>query len=323
MKTSILILDAPPAEGSPERTYFERAGLEVDIIDARECNRTEIEEAFAKAEAVFTWHAPLDAGQIALLKQCQMIMHYGPGAEPDAAQIDLEAARRAGIYVVSTPDYASDLWAGHCWEMLVEGAKKLSRRRPAPWRRKRLALVGFGQVARRLADRARSEGMRTYAYDPFVDPEFFTQHDTIQVHSLEELCGMAQVLSLHAPLVPPTRAMIGPDQLRMMAPGSLLLCNASQALLNAEALGKALTREAPALALFGGTTPRPPSPLPEGAQWIGFDAEASRADALARREAAAETAIILKRGGRPPHLRLDPPCPRQVLAMAEQVRIGA
>jgi (S)-sulfolactate dehydrogenase len=102
-----------------------------------------------------------------------------------------------------------------------------------------LGLIGFGAIARETARRAAALGMRILATDPLLgadDPAW--QH--AQRRSLDELLAEADVVSLHVPLTPATRSMLGAPQFSRMRAGAVLINAARGGLLDEAALVAAL-----------------------------------------------------------------------------------
>ena len=104
---------------------------------------------------------------------------------------------------------------------------------------KTLGLIGLGSIARETASRARALGMQVAAFDPLLP----TDHPAWQLAApatIEELLFRADVLSLHVPLTPATRRMIGAPQLSAMRRGSLLINAARGGVVDEEAVIEAL-----------------------------------------------------------------------------------
>jgi D-3-phosphoglycerate dehydrogenase len=275
------------------------------------------------ADAIVTWHASVDAEMIAHAEHCLVIVILGPGCGPHAPRVDLEAARRAGIYVASIPDYASDGWAEETMALIEEVAATAGlglALKPGPGqtpkpalRGVRLGIVGLGQVGRRVARLARARGMELWAHDPFC-PENPFHVLGVRPAPLEDLLGLAQVVSLHVPLGPATRGMLNADRLNLIQRNTALVNASAPELIDLAALAGSLQRGRPAVAAFLGelTLPaeHPLSRLP------GLIQRPCRADMTeeAWREALSRALRIVRstcRGERPPHLLIDPPCPRQ------------
>jgi D-3-phosphoglycerate dehydrogenase / 2-oxoglutarate reductase len=100
-----------------------------------------------------------------------------------------------------------------------------------------LGLVGYGNVGRRVHQRAVAFGMRTVVYDPFVkvgDPSIE------QVPALVDLLVQADFVSLHVRATAETENLFGPRQFAAMKSGSYFLNTARESLVDEEALDAAL-----------------------------------------------------------------------------------
>ena len=188
----------------------------------------------AEADALFTTYFPIDAATVAALKRCRIIARYGIGVD----NIDAAAARKAGIVVTNVPDYCVEEVADHTLAMLLSLLRKLpeggDRLRRGEWGVKGLrpmarlseqtvGLVGYGKIARRLASNLTHMGMRVLVFDPYLSPG----PDLPPLVSLEELLRSSDAVSLHCPLTPETRGIIGAAQLAMM-PSHAVLVNTSR-----------------------------------------------------------------------------------------------
>jgi D-3-phosphoglycerate dehydrogenase len=188
----------------------------------------------ADADAVLTTYFPIDASTVAALKRCRIIARYGIGVD----NIDIPAARAAGMEVTNVPDYCVEEVADHSLAMLLSLLRKLpegdARLRKGEWGVKplrpmarlselTLGLVGYGKIARRLGAAASHLGMRVIVFDPYLSPG----PDMPPLVTLEELLRSSDAVSLHCPLTPETRGIIGAAQLAMM-PDHAVLVNTSR-----------------------------------------------------------------------------------------------
>ncbi|MGD8440178.1 MAG: D-glycerate dehydrogenase [Holophagae bacterium] len=168
--------------------------------------------------------------------------------------IDLDAARRRGTWVTNTPDVLTEATADLTWALILavtrrvgEAERYLRSGRFTGWsldtllgagiQGRQLGIVGFGRIGRAVARRAPAFGM-SVAYtgpEPKPDPE-----PPAVFLPLDELVATSAVVSLHAPLNPTTRHMIGAERLRLMAPGGFLINTARGPLVDEAALAAAL-----------------------------------------------------------------------------------
>src|SRR5690606_15081197 len=76
-----------------------------------------------------------------------------------------------------------------------------------------LAVVGLGRIGGEVGRRARAFGMRVVAYDPYVASSRFEEVGVERAESLNAALEVADVLTVHTPLTPETRGMIGAPEL--------------------------------------------------------------------------------------------------------------
>lgn len=104
---------------------------------------------------------------------------------------------------------------------------------------KTLGLIGLGGIARETAVRARALGMSVIAYDPLL-PVDHAAWQLARAVGFETLLAESDVVSLHVPLTPATRNMIGTAQLALLRPGSVLINAARGGVIDEVALIEAL-----------------------------------------------------------------------------------
>lgn len=97
-----------------------------------------------------------------------------------------------------------------------------------------LGLVGYGRIARAVARRAQGFGMEVLHHSR-TDTGL-----TGYVATLPELLARADTVSLHVPLTPSTRHLIGSEELRLMKPTAVLVNTARGAVVDEPALARAL-----------------------------------------------------------------------------------
>ena len=128
-----------------------------------------------------------------------------------------------------------------------------------------MGLVGFGGIARAVAQRAQAFGMRIAAFDPHLGPADPAWNGTARL-SLPDLLGTADVLSLHVPLTDETRGLLNAAALAAMKPGAVLINTARGGIIDEPALAEALRTGhlgGAAIDVFE-TEPLPATPLWDG-----------------------------------------------------------
>jgi D-3-phosphoglycerate dehydrogenase len=189
--------------------------------------------------------------ELAALPRLRVVLTPSVGFD----HLDLDAARRhGGVWVCHVPEYCVDEMADTALALalaLMRGVVALDRHvRAGHWdveaagplrrvRGTRLGIVGFGRIGAALAARAVALGFEVWASDPAV-PEAAVRAAGVRPAALGELLGACDVVSLHAPLTPATRGLIGAEEIAAMRPGALLVNTARAGLCDTDALLAAL-----------------------------------------------------------------------------------
>ena len=219
-----------------------------------------------------TYAGPITAEVMAKMPRCRIIARYGIGVDT----IDLDAATAAGIIVTNNPTYCIEEVAEHTMALLLAAARKVAYYdrlvRAGRWEvppgkplyrvaGRTLGLVGFGNIARQVAVRAGSFGMKVIYADPYVsEGQFQVPGRKVE---LDALFRESDFISLHPPLTPQTRKMIGDDAFSEMKPSAVLINCARGPVVDTEALVRALDAKKIAGCALDTTDPEPlPDPHP-------------------------------------------------------------
>ena len=167
--------------------------------------------------------------------------------------IDLEAATKAGIIVTNNPTYCIEEVAEHTMALLLACARKValydrlvrgSRWEVPPGKPmfrlagRTLGLVGFGNIARQVARRALAFDMKVLFADPFVQAA--PADGTARKVELDTLLTESDFVSVHPPLTPQTRGMIGTEALGKMKKTAFLINCSRGPVVDTAALARAL-----------------------------------------------------------------------------------
>lgn len=195
-----------------------------------------------------TW-MKFNAGLMDVASSLKVISRTGAGVD----NVDVEEATRRGILVLNTPTANSLSVAEHAVAMILSLSKQLafldasmrkgdfkSRRLylPVDVEGKTLGVIGCGPIGRLTAKKCRDAfSMRTLGYDPYVKtaPEGIELFKTIP-----EILTQSDFVSLHVPLTPETRNLIGKKELAMMKPSAFLINAARGGIVNEADLAEAL-----------------------------------------------------------------------------------
>lgn len=215
----------------------------------------EFEKILARADAVIIRSTLFTEEMMKKAPKLKVIGRHGAGTD----NIDLSAAEKLGIKVVTTPQANTDSVA----EYVITVALMLLKRIPevaVSLRRgdfsssagslpgqvdragltgreasgMRLGLIGAGAIGAAVAQRALHMGMHVAAYDPFLDRA--KERSFELVDDLDELLSCSDIVSLHVPGGPESRHLIGRRELELMPPGAILINAARGELIDLAAL---------------------------------------------------------------------------------------
>lgn len=227
----VVVTDQVFPDVEVEREVLGSIGAELRVAEG---SREEVLEEARAADALLNTYLPIDRAFLEGLERCRIVARYGIGVD----NIDLDAAAELGLVVTNVPDYCVEEVATHTLALILSLHRKLFEAdqavREGRWgvdavrpvaRLSELTfgLVGYGKIARRVAETIRVLGASLRVHDPYV-PE---GPDTPPLVDLDELLRSSDVVSLHAPLTPETRGLIGSRELGLM-PDHALLVNTSR-----------------------------------------------------------------------------------------------
>ncbi|WP_400191601.1 2-hydroxyacid dehydrogenase [Hymenobacter sp. B81] len=152
-------------------------------------------------------------------------------------QVDLAAAQRLGLRVANVPEYSPYAIAEHAVALMLALNRQL-RRADEQLRRfnfrldqqlvgfdlhgKTVGIIGCGRIGGVLAGILHGFGCQLLGYDVQPDAALIHRYGLRYV-PLAELCAHADIISLHAPLTPATRHLLGAEQLAACKPGAMLI----------------------------------------------------------------------------------------------------
>jgi D-3-phosphoglycerate dehydrogenase len=214
----------------------------------------ERDQALALADYLMVAASEVDENLIAGASKTRLIQKTGVGID----NIDLRAARRREIPVANTPGANSTAVAEHTILLILALYRKLlkldAETKRGNWpmwdlrpysfemRGKVHGIIGFGSVGREVARLSHAFGTSVLYFDEFRSPE--AEHETGAVYApLEQVLQQADILSLHVPLVPGTRNLIGAEEFAIMKSEAILINVARGGIVDEHALTAAL-REA-------------------------------------------------------------------------------
>ena len=247
-RTLIAVTDSPFPSLNPARAALARVDPELRMASSSSAD--DILAVAREADAVLVTYAKLPGELLRRLTRCKAIGRFGLGVD----NIDIKAAAELGISVTYVPDYCMHEVSDHAIALLLALARKITLSNklvqsgrwemPAVVPIHRLAgqvlgLVGFGNIPRALAPKAKALGLRVVAHDPYVAREALANAG-IEGMSFDDLLALSDFVSIHAPLSPATRGLLNSQAFGKMKRGALLINTARGPLVDEDALIAAL-----------------------------------------------------------------------------------
>src|SRR4030081_1084696 len=182
----IAVTDSPFPSLDPAKAVLARVDFELRV--AKSASAADILAVAQDADAILVTYAKLPGELLRQLQRCKVIGRFGLGVD----NIDTKAAAELGIVVTYVPDYCMHEVSDHAMALLLALARKIPFSNklvqsgrwemPAvvPIHRlvgRVLGLVGFGNIPRALAPKAKAFGLRVVTHDPFVAREALAAAD--------------------------------------------------------------------------------------------------------------------------------------------------
>ncbi len=250
MVKKVLVTDYAWASLEPERAVLAKAGAELVVApDGREATLSSLAR---DVDGILTCWAQVTEKVVRSAQRCMVIGRYGVGLD----NIAVSTATDLGIVVANVPDFCVGEVSDHAMALLLAWNRRIvqfsNATKATGWasvklnmpmprlRGKRLGVIGFGRIGRSLCSKARAFGMEVLAYTPRLTADVAAGHGATKV-DLPELLRESDFVSLHCPLTPQTRDLIGREELALMKPTAFLINTSRGALIDEDALYEALT----------------------------------------------------------------------------------
>jgi len=247
MRTVFLDYDTV-SNGDLDRSVFAGAAAPVEFFGSTD--PAQIIERIRDADIVMLNKAKLARAQLQHAGRLKLVAVAGTGTD----NVDLAAARERGIAVCNVRGYCTQSVVQHAWAMILSLAQHLPQfarltvngswaggEESSPFAHPirelagcTLGVVGWGELGRGVAKIAGAFGMQVIIANR---PGGAAEPGRVD---LARLLETADVVSLHCPLTPATRGLIGAREIALMKPGALLINTARGALVDGFALAKAL-----------------------------------------------------------------------------------
>src|SRR5215510_8159479 len=258
---------APVVQETEERAAPERGGIKVIVADKISergvqllkeqagwntvlTTKETLEREIADADALIVRSATkVTADLLSKAPKLRAVGRAGVGVD----NIDLEAATKRGVLVMSTPGGNAVSVAEHTFALMLALARQVPRLDRAihegRWekssaagtevRGKTLGLIGLGRIGSEVAVRAEAFDMRVLAYDPFIS-EAAAREMSVELVALDALLAESDFVSLHTALSSVFQNTTTTESIAKMKSGARLINAARGELVDEAALAEAL-----------------------------------------------------------------------------------
>ncbi|MDM8007637.1 MAG: NAD(P)-dependent oxidoreductase [Phycisphaerae bacterium] len=216
----ILVADPLAAEGM--KRIQETKGIQADVKTG--LKEDELAAVVGEYDGmIIRSGVKITAKVLASPGKLRVIARAGVGVD----NVDLQAATKAGILVMNTPDANTISTAEQTMALMLALSRHVPKAdahvREKKWERKAftgkqlagktLGIIGLGRVGSAVARRALSFDMKVIAYDPFFSGETALDGQVVLCHTRDEVFANADYLTLHTKLSDETRQMINKDNI--------------------------------------------------------------------------------------------------------------
>lgn len=210
------------------RSIVEDAGHRLLLLE-KYADKAALLQAVANVEALIIRSDLIDAEVQEAAPELRIIVRAGAGVD----NVDLETAKQHGIIVMNTPGQNANAVAELVFGLLIRHARHdYDGTAGSELRGRRIGLLAYGNVARRVAHIARGFDMEVYAYDFFHRVERIEADGVYAAHNLYDLVQQCDIVSLHTPATPRTLNFVNREMLELMKPGAVLINTARREIID-------------------------------------------------------------------------------------------
>ena len=181
----------------------------------------------------------------------KLVARFGVGYDV----VDVNECIKRRVYVTHTPGVLSEAVADHTWALILGFMRRIpeaDRYTRASWARREssfpfgwdmngkvLGLIGLGRIGTEVLKRSQGFNTVNIYYDVVRNKSLEDEYGVRYV-SLEELLRTSDIVTIHVPLVPSTRHLLGDKEFNIMKTTSLIVNTSRGQVIDEEALSRAL-----------------------------------------------------------------------------------
>jgi D-3-phosphoglycerate dehydrogenase len=246
-KHTVVVTDHVFPNLDPEKKVLEPLGVE--LLGGQCHNLEEIISLSKDASAILNcYFKPIGEEIFQASSRLKAVVRYGIGVDT----IDIPAATRHGIMVANVPDYCQEEVADHTTALLLALARKIVRAnnkaKGGEWdlsclkpmirlKGQTVGFVGFGRIARLVANRVASFGMSLIFYDPYIQENVVDNANKV---ALEEVLRQSDFVLIHTPETEETRHLLNRERFALMKQTACIINTARGGIVDTSALIESL-----------------------------------------------------------------------------------
>ncbi len=249
----IVVTDTDFGDSSFEQTLVEKAGISFAAFNGPHDRSPEkIIEHLRDADGAITSYGNYDAQVFAALPHLLVVSKTGTGVD----NIDVAAAKKNGTVVCNVPGYGMEVVSDHAIALTLSVLRRINeidqdmrndiwdfqKRRPlGQVHGRRFGVVGYGNIGRAVARKARGLGFDVIVWDHKAVAGQYSPEDFLYV-SLDDLLQTCDVVSFHTALVPETRHLLNARNITSMKQDAIVINTSRGAVIDTDALADELIK---------------------------------------------------------------------------------
>lgn len=253
--TKIVVTDYIEDDLDWEVEEMAKRGIDFEYYQLKFAPEEELVEKIRDADVVIVNMAPMPESVISQLENCKLIIRHGIGYD----NVDVDACTKYGIRLANIPDYCAQEVAEQAVSLILCCARRLFESRrileessaEGKWdfstlgdihrmSDQTLGIIGAGRIGARVYRMTENLFRRRMVCDPYMGDRRLAAMGLDDRYSLEDVLSEADYVTIHTPLNEETRYLIDEPQLKLMKKTAFLINTARGAIVNTEALIKAL-----------------------------------------------------------------------------------
>src|SRR5438046_1163391 len=252
MPITVLYPEARQQPDDLERGIF---GRDVNLVKRDTGALSELSGAdCAETDGLMIMGFGVTGADLERFPRLRAIVRMGVGYD----RLDRPAAAARNILICNVPDYGTTEVADHAIALALTLRRgillhhEMQRKNPpAPFRSfqnpmierlgtQTFGIIGLGRIGTAVALRAKAFNFRVVFYDPYLPNGAELALGISRAATLEDLLRQTNTLSIHAPLTPETRNLLGREQFALMPKGAVVVNDAGRPILDLAALADPL-----------------------------------------------------------------------------------